>query len=85
MHANEGSTDASRRQLQFGTIHDVCYAKYQVPTRANVAFPEIHRYIQVHVMVLKSQKTVIISAAVTCLKVPALSSDLPTKVRNPSQ
>jgi hypothetical protein len=47
LHANEGSTDASRRQLQFGTINDVCYAKYQVPTRANVAFPEILRYIQV--------------------------------------
>jgi hypothetical protein len=29
-------------------------------------------------------KTVIISAAVTCLEVPALSSDLLTKVRNPS-
>ena len=25
LHANEGSTDASRRQIQFGIIHDVLY------------------------------------------------------------
>jgi hypothetical protein len=36
-------------------------------------------------MVLKTLKTVIISAAVTCVEVPALSGDLRTKVRKPSQ
>jgi hypothetical protein len=39
LHANEGSTDSSRRQLQFGTMYDVFFVKYQVPTNTNVAFP----------------------------------------------
>ena len=42
-----------------------------------------------HAMVLKTRKTVIIfqleGRAVTCLKVPALSSDILTKVRELSQ
>jgi hypothetical protein len=27
MHANEGSTDSSRRQLQFGTVYDVFFCE----------------------------------------------------------
>jgi hypothetical protein len=36
LNANEGSTDSSRRQLQFGTMYHVCFVKHQVPTNTNV-------------------------------------------------
>jgi hypothetical protein len=34
----EGSTDSSCRQLQFGTMYDVFFVKWWVPTNTNVDF-----------------------------------------------
>ena len=36
LHANEGSTDSSRRQLQLDSMYDVFFVKHRVPTNTNV-------------------------------------------------
>ena len=43
LHANEGSTDSSRRQLQFGTMYDVFFVKHRVPTNTNVDWVQVGR------------------------------------------
>ena len=43
MHANEGSTNSSRSQLQFGTMYDIFFVKHQVPTNTNVDWVQVGR------------------------------------------